>query len=529
MKRNFCLAVLGGLMAGMSFPNPWAIGLDWPGSVLVWVCLLPLLAIRETGPSAWRYWRWGLVYGAVYFGLAIEWMSHMRAMGVLGPVAWLILTGYLALYPAAFLAGYRYFLARGIPAWSVAAPWWVILEWLRTYCVSGFPWVALGYAHFRNPWLLSLAPVTGVYGLSWITVLVNVGLYTWIARQLPFLRGQDAEYKTARATVWRWVELGLVLALILGGVLWQQFRLRAEPPVRSFRIAALQGNIDQDQPWDDAYRARTLTTYRDLGMLASAQGVRLVIWPESAFPGIFNWDQSLALEVRDWSRRWRMWQIVGSDTVAGNGQDGFRYYNSALLIGPAGDVLAEYSKIHLVPFGEYIPFKRTLLFFLRKLVERYGAGDFSPGRVRLPLQGQAGGESFSPGVLICFESLFPDYASEVVRRGASFFIVMTNDAWFGASAAPAQHAVFSALRAAENGRDLVRVATTGISCIFDRRGRLLGQIPLQHVGLLPQEVHLYSGFTLYTLLGPWLVWLCLLSVFLEIWFSRNHQHFPRQD
>jgi apolipoprotein N-acyltransferase len=185
------------------------------------------------------------------------------------------------------------------------------------------------------------------------------------------------------------------------------------------------------------------------------------------------------------------------------------------------------SKVHLVPFGEYLPFKSLLLKFFQKVVARYGTGDFSPGPGRTPLTyaGPEGAMRF--GVLICFESLFPQYAAELARRGSEFLTVITLDAWFGTTAAPAQHAIFSAFRAAENGRWLVRAAATGISAVYDPTGRRVAEQPLHTRGALAWTVRGRQALTTYSRWGAWWVWVCLgLCIWHACAFRKKVQESP---
>ncbi len=512
--RNLFLSVFGGLLAGLAFPNGLFIGMNYLGGVLAYVCLIPLLAIREDrGMQA--SCRWGFIYGFIYFGLAIIWMANMKAMHPLGPLAWLGLTGYLALYPAVFLLLYHFLLKGGVPAWWAAAPLWVGLEFIRNYGLSGFPWVCLGYAHHQSAGLMALVPVTGVWGLSLITVLANSAGFYMLKRFFPGLAGQESispnNVPLRRFTIkWRLIAIGLLLLLITGGAVYERNKLRRYPGSAPVRVAALQGNIDQDQVWDQEYRSTTLDRYHELINQAADQGARIVIWPETAFPGIFNRDGNQADYVRRWSQAWGIYQLLGSDKVEPGDRGNYRYFNSVILLEPTGKVGQVTSKVHLVPFGEYIPFKQSIFYLLHKVVKRYVGEGFTPGRERRLLACASKGEKVLFGALICFESIFPGYAAKLSRRGAEILVVITNDKWFGMTAAPAQHAIFSALRAAETGRYLVRVAACGISGIYDPRGNLIKSLPLNQAGILVEDVRPRTTLTSYTVYGDWLPWLCLM-------------------
>lgn len=517
-RRNLILAIAGGLLAALAFPNPWYIGLTWGGGFLGWVCLIPLFAIRESRGGKHSA-AWGFLFGFVFFGLSIIWMAGMRSMHPLGPMAWALLTAYLALFPALFLVGYHFLLSRGLAPWSAAAALWVGLEFLRNHFLSGFPWVSLGYAHYQNPLMLALAPVTGVWGVSLLAVLVNYGLYSLLKRIWPAAGGQEiccpAAPEPAGTRRLRWLLSGLLGAFILGGMGYAQYQLRVHPGSRPVIVSALQGNIDQNQAWDLAYQRSTLETYRNLAQAAREAGARLVVWPETAFPGVFNMDKTMADTVRQWSWEGRLAQVVGSDEVIKDDRLGYLYYNSLFLLDQDGKSTGSTSKKHLVPFGEYVPYKDSLLFFIHKIVTRYGGAGFTPAPERRLLPWQEENRRIPIGALVCFESIFPGYAARLSRRGAELLVVVTNDTWFGNSAAPAQHAGFSAFRAAETGRYLVRAASTGISAVYDPRGRLLASQPLNTQGHLTVPVRPRKILTPFTRLGNWICWICVFVILFD--------------
>ncbi|MCD4812572.1 apolipoprotein N-acyltransferase [bacterium] len=514
--RNILFSLAGGLLATMAFPNPVFYKLQWQGGFLAFVCLVPLLMVRSP-QRPWSAWRLGFVFGMVYLGGAILWMAGMKSMHPLGPLAWLILSAYLACYPALFLWAYHKLLARRISVWIAAPMLWIVLEYVRDYLISGFPWVALGYAHYQNPFMLAVAPVTGVWGLSWITVLVNVGVYKILVKIFPKIAGEDTVRGTPpvdRRQGWlRQSGLLLMLLLLMGGVLYEKKAYDQEQlKVSEYSVAALQGNIDQNQPWDQAYQKKTLEVYAKLTADAKQAGAELSVWPETAFPGIFSLDQQLSLIIRDWSRRFQMAQLVGTDEVEKSSGKEYLYFNTLLLIDAQGNHRGQTAKRHLVPFGEYVPMKDSLLFFVHKVVRRYGGAGWTPGRERKVLKlgkGVVGG-------LICFESIFSRYGRELVKKGSNLLVVISNDTWFGKTAAPAQHTSFSVLRAAETSRYLVRAATTGYSCIISPRGRILTALPIDQAGQITSTVRLLHHQTLFVRYGNWLCWICGFVLFLEI-------------
>ncbi|MEW6515977.1 MAG: apolipoprotein N-acyltransferase [candidate division FCPU426 bacterium] len=504
--------LLAGLLAALSFPNPVGTSLQWSGGSLAFFCLIPLFSLdpRMTFSQAWKS---GFVFGMVYFGSSTIWMAFMPAMHPLGPLAWLTLSAYLAVYTGVFLWGYRRLLAAGVPGWSAAVTLWLGLEYVRNFMISGFPWVMLGMAHYQNPWMLALAPVTGVWGASAATVLVNYGLYAVLRRIWPGIFQSPVAGET-RPNRLRLAGLAALILFVTLLAIASDRQLKKHPGSTPLVAAALQGNIDQNQVWDQSYQRRTLKKFGRLTAQAAAQGARLTVWPETAFPGIFSLDREPAQVVREWSGRWRLTQLVGTDEVEPDAAEGYLYYNSVVALDESGRVSGATSKKHLVPFGEYVPFKDSVFSLIHKVVRRYGGAGFTPARKRDLLPWITSGERHWVAALICFESLFPAYAAQLTRRGAEILVVVTNDAWFGHSAAPALHASFSAFRAAENGRFLVRTASTGISAIYDPRGRLLSILPLGQSGTVVANVRPRQTLTWF---ARWGDWLCGIVGFMLLW------------
>ncbi|NOQ42529.1 MAG: apolipoprotein N-acyltransferase, partial [Desulfuromusa sp.] len=283
------------------------------------------------------------------------------------------------------------------------------------------------------------------------------------------------------------------------------------------RIALIQGNIDQTQKWAPDNRQSSIDRYQRLSVQAMVNQPDLVIWPEAATPFFLQDQSELAVQVKQLPIQLNTSLLVGSPAYRQLSPDEYQYYNSAYLFAPTGEELGRSDKIHLVPFGEYVPLGK-LLSFIDKLV--VGVGDFSPGKVRpLPLNGH------HLGVLICYEAIFPPLAREYVRQGSSLLVNLTNDAWFGHSSAPYQHLAMTRFRAIENRIWIARAANTGISALISPAGKvtLSGPIfePLQLGGL----VGLGADATFYTRFGDIFAYVCLgiSGIFLVILFLRRHQ------
>ncbi|MEK7841299.1 MAG: apolipoprotein N-acyltransferase, partial [Deltaproteobacteria bacterium] len=344
---------------------------------------------------------------------------------------------------------------------------WVALEYLRGNMITfGFPWALLGYSQSTFLPLIQIADITGLYGISFLIVMVNAVIFFamsyWIGKEkkLP-------------------VKEGLLVFIVLMVVLiYGLFRISEIDKVsehwKTLRIAIVQGNIDQGRKWDASFQKQTVDIYRNLslppnvsigGLGMAKQSVRLVIWPETAVPFYLQSDKDLGPEIFNVPKQTNAYLLTGSPAYGPGFGGDVKYYNSAFLISPRGEIIEKYDKIHLVPFGEYVPLKKYLPF-IHKLV--VGVGDFTPGKWLKPIEFE--GNSF--GVLICFESIFPELARGFIKDGAGFLINITNDAWFGRTSAPYQHFSQAIFRAVENKVFLIRSANTGISGVIDPVGRV---------------------------------------------------------
>jgi apolipoprotein N-acyltransferase len=346
--------------------------------------------------------------------------------------------------------------------------------------LSGFPWGLLGYVPSRHLLVIQIAAWTGVYGVSALLVLVNTAL-AW----------------TAVERRWRAAALSLAGAAVAGTLLVGHAHL-APVDAPTMPIAVVQGNIPQAVKWDAGFKAETLRIYGELTR-AAAPGSRLVVWPEAAVPAYVRFEPAALRWLTDLAAGVRVPLLVGAPDAETDGRR-VRYLNSAFLVESSG-VRARYDKIHLVPFGEYVPLKR-LLFFVEAIAAEIG--DFTPGRqvTILPLEG-------TPfGTVICYEVIFPGLFRRFVAEGASFMTNITNDAWFGDSGGPLQHLAMVPLRAVENRIAIVRAANTGVSAFVLPSGAIQSTLPLGVRGTLRGEVPLRRGYTFYARFGDVFAYAC---------------------
>jgi apolipoprotein N-acyltransferase len=471
-------AALSGLLLALAFPRT-----DLES--LAWFALVPLFWIMERRP-----YRSGFVAGAVFFAVILYWLNiAMTTYGRMHPlfsfVAYVLLVLYLSLFwGAATWAACRLKNTLNYPLPLTLPVLWTALEYLRSFLFTGFPWATLGYSQQNHLVLIQSADLFGVYGISFLLVLCNATL----ARVAAACKNGKKHFFPRRVVV-----CTLVLFLLNWG--YGQLCLKNNPEVRedTITVALAQGNIDQSLKWNPAYRTETVDIYEELSLgAAQSKDTDLVIWPESATPFYFQKESLLTEKVRGTARETGAHLLFGSPAVEQvDGRQ--RYLNSAFLLSPSGENLGRSDKIHLVPFGEYVPLK-SLFPFLDKLVA--GIGDFSPGTVN-PLSMN----DHQIGVLVCFEGIFPELARNYVRKGSDLLVNITNDAWFGRSSAPDQHLAMTRFRAIENRIWVARAANTGISAFIAPSGRIQGKTAVFEEAVTVARAGLGAGDSLYTRFG----------------------------
>jgi len=484
------------------------------------VALTPLIVAvtraAATHQTIRRAFFLGLTTGIVYFAGTLYWLVEtMTTFGGL-PVAIAVfaaamLVAYLALFPAAFAV----VLARlrgsmGVPrALLCAAPVWVATELGRQYVWDGFPWALLGYSQVTLLPIAQLASVTGVYGLSGLLALTSAAAALGVLDDRPR----------------RWAAAAAVAGLVAACAVWGSARLANGSLTRSgdpVRVAVVQGNIAQDDKWDPALRDLIVTRYLEMTRQAVARGATFILWPESSLPVYFEEDPARSGVVRRLAREANVTLLIGSDQVERSRRDApaqaldNRFYNAAFLVKPDGSTGGVYRKMHLVPFGEYVPLQR-LLFFVGPIVE--AVSNFTPGleHVLLPV----GDHVISTA--ICYEVIYGSLMRRFVTEGSELLTTITNDAWYGWSSAAYQHWDQASLRAIENGRYLARAANTGVSGFVDPYGRVLQKSALFEPAVLVDEVRFLRTRTIYARIGDLVAWLSLAftaAALLATWRQR---------
>ena len=507
--RLILLAATTGILLPYCFPR-YDLGL------LAWVALIPLhIALDGLSRRRQAFWL-GWLAGIICSTGIMSWV--VTAMNTYGKVPlvfsygiMLLLTAYLGLYVGIYSAGVVWFRML-MPRYGLfAAPClWVTLELLRTYVLSGLPWSLLGYSQYRQLDVIQIADHLGVYGVSFLIVLSNVALaelYLWL---MPLFRG----FRPARLP-WELVTTAAMLVSLSWAYSTSLIASETmEHTKATLQVGVVQPNIDQAVKWDQAFREETLRRYDRLTE-SFGYGVDLVVWPEAATPFIYEREPVYQLQLVAMANRASAALLFGSPAVRFDQERKPFLLNSAYLLSPDGELLGRYDKQHLVPFGEYIPLKSSLLFFLEKMVE--GIGDFQagPGPTILSFQlkesdGATPARRVKFGVVICYEVIFPDLVRRIAGSGAEFLVTITNDAWFGDSSAPAQHFSMVVLRSVENHLAFARAANTGISGFIDPFGRIIVASPTFTQTALQAEIPVRQTKTFYSRHGDVFAYGCML-------------------
>ncbi len=495
--RILSLAAASGLLLSLAFP---AADL-YP---LVWISLVPLqIAIHNKPPK--DAFRIGSTMGLVFFFIEIRWLVdtfhvHGGLSLIVSLLATAMIAAYFALYPALYCSAVtRLRGMRPLLFLIASSVIWVSLEFARASLFGGLPWSLLGYSQYKALPVIQIADLTGVYGISFLIVMANTALAGFIT---------DGKQ-------WRGIAVTTFLFLLVLGYGFSRLNTTERAPV--FTISVIQGNIEQDRKWDPVYQSSTISSYRQLTRDALTSNPGLLIWPETATPFYFLGsnpaDRALSADLIAFERSNNVPLLFGSPTIRKKSEQSTILRNSAFLLSNKGEVIGRYDKVHLVPFGEYVPF-RSVLFFAGKMVK--SVGDFEPGEDHTILILPGDGPSSLPvklGTAICYEIIFPDLVRQFVNHGASMITTITNDAWFGKSAAPYQHFSIAVFRAIENRVPVARAANTGVSGFIDAQGHILAATDIFTEAYLTKALAPGSTITFYTRHGDLFAWFCVFFSF----------------
>lgn len=483
---NLLLPIISGLCLTASFP-PFSI------SYISFISLVPLFFSIQN-KSTKDAFKQGYLAGLVHYLTLLYWIPYpITRYGNMSlyasMVPYLLLCGYLSLFPATFCWLCRSKVDRH--AIITYPAYWIITEFVRSKILTGFPWCLLGYSQYKNIHIIQIADVTGVYGLSYLIMMINVSIYHVLKRRISKIE---------------LVFVGVTLLFVYG---YGAYKLNKHIKGKEIKTAIIQGNIDQSIKWNPSYQRKTIEIYLELTRSCYPYKPKLIIWPETAMPFFFQDNGVFANMILKVPKESGASLLFGSPAYSIHGKK-IKYYNRAYFIS-YGHTPIFYDKVHLVPFGEYVPLKR-ILFFLHRLVP--GAGDFYPGHSIRPLRIS----NISIGPMICFEAIFPEIARTHVKKGANVLVNITNDAWFGRTSAPYQHLIMSVFRAVENRRALIRAANTGISAFIDPYGRIIKKSHLFKREILLSKISLINDHkSFYTCYGNIFLYAIFLMIGGRLW------------
>lgn len=514
-KLDIAAAVAGILSA---LPFVWSYS-EWMAA-LAWVSLIPLVLASRDKP-----WRRGFIAGVCFFTPVLYWLNHvMVEYGGLHPFAalglYLLLVVYLAMFwGASCWCSMRIVHRCKLPLPLVFPLVWIGFEFLRSQLLTGFPWGSIVYSQAALPLLVQSVDIGGIWMPMFVLILFNCAMST--ALRILWNKSVATDLKSTKL---QWLPVGIAVCMFVLNAGYgyyvqypgEQGKGKAEIPSdaeaqkQSLNVALIQANIDQHDKWLRSNRARTLNLYTEMSRKNSAAD--LIVWPESATPFYYAEGSRYANAVEALVRHLDVNLLFGSPARIQT-SNGYAYHNSAYLLNSEGENVGRTDKVHLVPFGEYVPLK-TLLSFVDKMAA--GVGDFRPGNLKLlPVAGH------EAGVLICYEAIFPQLARTQVAMGAALLFNLTNDAWFGKTPAPHQHLQMARFRAMENRRWLARCANTGVSALIDPRGRLHSPTQTFEAGAVSGRMTLRHDLTLYTRYGDVLAWIALVALVGWMWQSRK--------
>ncbi len=498
---RYLLSLVAGALVTLGF-SPFDF---WPAPMLaigVIFLLTRTLPLRITA-------RCGFLFGVGMFGAGTSWIYvSIHEFGAAAPALAGLLTGLFVLSVAALMVlpvfvlyGWlnQRFAQRRWRPWQQALLFsglWVLFEWVRSWLLTGFPWLLFGYALIDTP-VAALAPLTGVYGLSLLMVTTACLLFALVipARQKMSRTGNV---------------VALAVSIVCWGLAWSLDAIKWTQKSGELSFSAVQGNIPQELKWDPEYFTSTINTYTDLSEDSWQQ--QLIIWPENAIPLLYTQVTQLLAHLDALAEQHNSTLVLGMPVDEYDSGEVF-YHNSIVAVGNGK---GRYDKQKLVPFGEYLPMQ-----WLRGLIEFFNLpmSDFSPGNPGQTLL-EAGSVRIAP--YICYEVVYPDFAAGLARQ-SGLLITISNDTWFGKSIGPVQHFQIARMRALETGRQMIRATNDGITALINHKGEVIATIPRFSSGVLSSTAEVREGQTPFMRFGSWPVILLSLLMVAAVLLARTRK------
>lgn len=492
---RFILTVISGASATLAFA-PYSI---WPFAFVAPLALLVLIHQQTTKKSTWLGFFWGIGY----FGTGISWVhisiDNFGGMPMAAGLFLMIgLISYLALYPMLFtFLLQRFFTSHTLTKYLLTIPaLWLVTDWLRGWVFTGFPWLWLGYSQIDSPFS-AWGPIFGVEGITAV-IMISVGAITYALLER------------------KWALL--LIPAILGATSFaiKPFDWVTPQPEKVTKVALIQGNINQALKWLPSERWPTIMKYMDL--TRENWDADLIIWPEAAVP-------ALEIEIPSFLRNLDSAATMNNSTVitgiVGQSPTG-NFYNNIISLGVNGtngyDYLEQprYSKHHLLPFGEFVPFEallRPLAPIFNLPMSSFSRGDYIQPNI------EASGTHLAPA--LCYEIVYGEQVRENITEQTDYILTLSNDAWFGTSIGPLQHMEMAQMRALETGKPVIRSTNNGVTAITDHRGKITDQIPQFTMAVLRGEVIPTTGTTPYRYWGTWPLYFLVMLSLIIAWRKRR--------
>ncbi len=491
--RGIRLAIFSGLLLFLANPP---VGL-WP---LAWLAVAPaILSVTRSTRARQAAWR-GYVFGWAFLGPTWYWVGltlNAWTRSQIGWIAWAGLTFILAGFYALWGALAWQIARRTSDGWRIIGigAAWVFVEWLRTLGPISMPWAQLAYTQYRFPPILQALDITGAYGLSFAMLLTSGGAAYWWANR-----------KEYQATRYLWAGFTMLGLLTLFGLA----RMQMQEVGPRLTVAAMQDNLDPLARFDDR---QYVQTFRDLSARAaqSRPAPQLFVWSEASAPDDVLHKPQYSGLIMQTAQGLGAGFITGTDVVTAGG-----VAHSSILFPPDNSLPVHYDKQQLVPFGEFIPFRRV---WPAALQDSFGffKTDVTPGENATLLAFHAAdGSEVAVGPFICYESMYPQYARAMTRAGANLLVTQSNDSWFQSRAAQEQHLAAVVCRAVENRRAVVRATTNGVTALIDANGHITTQAPRNTAAFVVGDVTRSTGRSLYVRCGDGFVGLCALLIGLAL-------------
>ncbi len=502
--KKYRYSILSGVLLLLCFPG-------FNLSFIAWFALVPFLFSILTSNNRIFALKSGLLTGTILFFGTQYWIYHsINHFGNIPFVSSISIVLLLSLYQGFYIALFGfltqiYYGKHRSKALLLTPFLWSGLEYIKSFLFTGFPWTLLGHSQFTFLHIIQIVDITGVYGISFLILFSNT-VITEVLLYFSYLWGREKcsalEIKTIKGHV---IILFIIFFVVLtyGGIRLNSCSQSGD----RIKISIIQGNIEQNRKWNKQYKEEVVEIYKSLTMEALKEGPRLVVWPETSLPFFFGTEKDYTGDLRDFQKKTDSYLLFGTVLIKESPDRRALVTNSSILLSSNGKTVYNYDKIHLVPFGEYVPF-RKLFFFINKIVE--SIGDFAPGTNTSPADTKIG--KFA--VPVCYEIIFPRLVGSFYKNGGDFMVNITNDAWFGKTNGPHQHFIISIFRAIENRKPLIRAANTGISGFVDTKGRIIANTGLFERKVLTCEIVKNNEITIYTSYGDVFAQICnILNVF----------------